>query len=150
MKISEIDPRPIAAKVTGFCAEPEVCAPAGKQQRCQRGRRKTCELATVMLPVGFEAPPISNRWIGFFGVMVCIYGSCIELSAVPCRKLFRQLLLASYREVSLRCGDIHSGLASADADVEGAFGHDSISLFIHFTQVARIEREVDVLGFARA
>lgn len=41
-----------------------------------------------------------------------------------------------------------SRLSPSHAEVIETVGNNSISLFIHFAQVARIQREEDMLGFA--
>ena len=62
--------------------------------------------------------------------------------------LLRQFLDAPDPKLCFRQWSTLSRLASSHADVIRPLGDNSISLFVHFAQVARIQREVDVLGFA--
>src|ERR1700686_1659545 len=62
--------------------------------------------------------------------------------------LLRQFLDALDPKLSFRQWSTCSRLASSHADVIRPLGDNSISLFVHFAQITRIQREVDMLGFA--
>src|ERR1700675_680431 len=63
--------------------------------------------------------------------------------------LLRQSLDARDPKLRLRQWSC-SRLAPSDADAIGPLGDNSISLFVHFAQVARVQCEVDTLSFAGA
>src|SRR5712664_232570 len=61
--------------------------------------------------------------------------------------LLRQSLHPCDRKLRFRQWTTISRLAPSDANAIGALGDNSISLFVHLAQVARIECKVDMLGF---
>ena len=61
--------------------------------------------------------------------------------------LLRQSLHPCDPKLRFRQWTTISRLAPSDADAIGALGDNSISLFVHLAQVARIECEMDMLGF---
>src|SRR6266404_833110 len=64
----------------------------------------------------------------------------------PATLLLRQSLAARYPKLCF-CQGSCSRLDPSDADAIGALGDNSISLFVHLAQIARIQFEVDMLGF---
>src|SRR5205807_3989100 len=69
-----------------------------------------------------------------------------RLKNVVIQSLLRKSLAARNPELCFRQWSC-SRLAPSHADAIGSLGDNSISLFVHLAQVARIQCEVDMLGF---
>src|SRR6266446_3101592 len=65
----------------------------------------------------------------------------------PATLLLRQRLDARNPKLCFRQWSTIPRLAPSDADTMGSLVDNSIALFVHLAQVARIECEVDMLGF---